>query len=705
MILAGDHGSGGASGWRRGRHPAAPATRSAAWSCCPTARWATVPSRPSCRPGLLRRRRRPPRRRDGVTGRARRAPPGGPPTTATGDLRDGLRPPSRRASPWSTARHPRSSRRPAPAALVAGAARRPGHARLGAGVRGAVDQRRRPHAGDRRGSPRGGRARRSPPRTSDVVRISADPGVTPLAASLRDEVIGQPRPSTCCPARCWWPTRSATPRASSGTTGVAAIPCPSPRCPPAWSGATRWASTGRPPAAGGETAAEPRHRVAHRGEGGRQRHRRPGVRDRRPRPGAADLRRGRLGPDQAGRDQRAAEGLTTRWESSRSPRRSPRRASRPPSPPWRPPGPRTATCTSSRSTRRAATWSCGSSWPRAGLVTLAATGRRPGAGHLPRPHAGAAVRRGDDGPARRILVAPVAADQASAALGALRGGLPKVLAQLEADVLVDCGRLDPYSPAFEFATHADLLVVVTRPILSEIHHLAARLPSVRARAVSLLVVGDSPYGVTDVAVGGRGHAARHDPRRRPGGPRPHPRPPARAAGAAAVPAAARRPVGRRGPRRLARPAARRHPAHRPAPGPTPGGHAPGPGSPVPAGPPPAGPGPGGPPSSPGPRSGYEAPTPAPYGPPAPPPPAERDSPSRLRRRLPPGGPAPAAVRRPGGRPPRAGPPPPPATCRRRPSRRGPSRGRRGPGRTAVGGATRRGGNAKHFRRSDEDDER
>jgi hypothetical protein len=138
--------------------------------------------------------------------------------------------------------------------------------------------------------------------------------------------------------------------------------------------------------------------------------------------------------------------------------------------------------------------------PEPGLVTLAATGRRDLSPEtylahtqpLPSP-------TGSDRPARRVLVGPVAPDQASAALGALRGALPKVLAAVEADVLVDCGRLDTWSPAFEFAMQADLLVVVTRPILSEIHHLAARLTSVKARAVSLLTVGDQPYGVGDVA--------------------------------------------------------------------------------------------------------------------------------------------------------------------------------------------------------------
>jgi MinD-like ATPase involved in chromosome partitioning or flagellar assembly len=138
--------------------------------------------------------------------------------------------------------------------------------------------------------------------------------------------------------------------------------------------------------------------------------------------------------------------------------------------------------------------------PEPGLVTLAATGRRDLrldtylAHTQPLP-----ASSGADGPERRILVAPVAAEQASAALAALRFGLPGVLGTADADVLVDCGRLDPSSPAHEFAVDADLLVVVTRPIVSEIHHLAARLASLKPRAVSLLVVGDKPYGVTDVA--------------------------------------------------------------------------------------------------------------------------------------------------------------------------------------------------------------
>jgi hypothetical protein len=140
-----------------------------------------------------------------------------------------------------------------------------------------------------------------------------------------------------------------------------------------------------------------------------------------------------------------------------------------------------------------------------GLVTLAAAGRRQldrptlAAHTQPLPFAG----RGTDGDAggagRRVLVGPVAADQAAAALAALRGGLPGVLSSLAADVLVDCGRLDPGSAVHDVVTEADLLVVVARPVVTEVHHLAARLSGLRPKALSLLLIGDRPYSVAEVA--------------------------------------------------------------------------------------------------------------------------------------------------------------------------------------------------------------
>jgi hypothetical protein len=74
-----------------------------------------------------------------------------------------------------------------------------------------------------------------------------------------------------------------------------------------------------------------------------------------------------------------------------------------------------------------------------------------------------------------------------------------VLSSLGADVLVDCGRLDPGSAAHDVVTEADLLVVVARPVVAEVHHLAARLSGLRPTALSLLLIGDRPYSVAEVA--------------------------------------------------------------------------------------------------------------------------------------------------------------------------------------------------------------
>jgi hypothetical protein len=141
-----------------------------------------------------------------------------------------------------------------------------------------------------------------------------------------------------------------------------------------------------------------------------------------------------------------------------------------------------------------------------GLVTLAAAGRRQLdrptlAGHTqPLPFAGRPDADGDaEGAVRRVLVGPVAADQAGAALAALRGALPGVLSSLGADVLVDCGRLDAGSAVQDVVNEAELLVVVARPVVAEVHHLAARLSGLRPKAMSLLLIGDRPYSVAEVA--------------------------------------------------------------------------------------------------------------------------------------------------------------------------------------------------------------
>jgi MinD-like ATPase involved in chromosome partitioning or flagellar assembly len=135
-----------------------------------------------------------------------------------------------------------------------------------------------------------------------------------------------------------------------------------------------------------------------------------------------------------------------------------------------------------------------------GLVTLAAAARRDLDPETLFAHTQALP--GVVGAAhatRRILPAPVAVDQATASLAALRGRLSGVLASAGIDVLVDCGRLDLGSPVQRVATEADLLVVVARPVVAEVHHLATRLDGLEPRGLSLLLIGDRPYSVEEVA--------------------------------------------------------------------------------------------------------------------------------------------------------------------------------------------------------------
>jgi MinD-like ATPase involved in chromosome partitioning or flagellar assembly len=134
-----------------------------------------------------------------------------------------------------------------------------------------------------------------------------------------------------------------------------------------------------------------------------------------------------------------------------------------------------------------------------GLVSLAAAGRRDLRPDTVVAHTQALPFEQPEGALRRVLVAPVAADQSAAALATLRTGLLPVLGALGGDVLIDCGRLDPGSPVTDVAAGADLLVVVVRPVLSEVHHLATRLAGLNPRALSLVTIGDQPYPVTEVA--------------------------------------------------------------------------------------------------------------------------------------------------------------------------------------------------------------
>ena len=146
------------------------------------------------------------------------------------------------------------------------------------------------------------------------------------------------------------------------------------------------------------------------------------------------------------------------------------------------------------------TLAAASGWaPEPSLVSLAAAARRSNdpeaiwahCHHLP---GGAAV-----------LAAPAGADQARSAARMLAGLFDR-LGELDADVLVDVGRLDPTTPMPSIATGAGRVVLVARPRLADLHALAT---FVEARAVGaspleaggmgLVLVGDGPYPDDEVA--------------------------------------------------------------------------------------------------------------------------------------------------------------------------------------------------------------
>ncbi|MFP5376556.1 MAG: chromosome partitioning protein [Acidimicrobiia bacterium] len=118
-----------------------------------------------------------------------------------------------------------------------------------------------------------------------------------------------------------------------------------------------------------------------------------------------------------------------------------------------------------------------------GLVTLAMAGRRELA-------AGTALEHAQTVGALRVVVAPASARQAASALDIVGDRLGAHLAALEGlDVVVDCGRLDTRSPAVAVARAADLVVLVARPAVSDLVHVAPWVELLGAHSLAVALVG------------------------------------------------------------------------------------------------------------------------------------------------------------------------------------------------------------------------
>ena len=140
------------------------------------------------------------------------------------------------------------------------------------------------------------------------------------------------------------------------------------------------------------------------------------------------------------------------------------------------------------------TLAASSGWPsEPSLVSLAAAARRGGDPALVWEHCQQLPGGAE------VLAAPAPGEQARGALGMV-GPLLVRLGELEADVLVDCGRLDPGSPALSLWEGADTAVLVARPRLSDLQALASWLEGrPGARAAGLVPVGDGPYPDGEIA--------------------------------------------------------------------------------------------------------------------------------------------------------------------------------------------------------------
>jgi hypothetical protein len=128
-----------------------------------------------------------------------------------------------------------------------------------------------------------------------------------------------------------------------------------------------------------------------------------------------------------------------------------------------------------------------------GLLTLAAALRRSRGEQLVWRH----CQRLPGGLA--VLTAPPGSGQASSALAA--PGVLDALAEVGGDVVADCGRCSAGSPARAVLRQAALTVLVARPVMVEVEHLAADIPAIAddCPQLGLILVGQGDYPAGEVA--------------------------------------------------------------------------------------------------------------------------------------------------------------------------------------------------------------
>ena len=135
--------------------------------------------------------------------------------------------------------------------------------------------------------------------------------------------------------------------------------------------------------------------------------------------------------------------------------------------------------------------------PEPGLVSLAAAARRQGDPALAFDHA-QALPGGVPGGVP-VVCGPPSASRACSALSMLQGLLGR-LGALDAEVCLDCGRLDQQTSNVELFEGADLAVLACRPRLSDLSALASFADERTwdaARPV-LVLIGGGPYPAGEI---------------------------------------------------------------------------------------------------------------------------------------------------------------------------------------------------------------
>jgi MinD-like ATPase involved in chromosome partitioning or flagellar assembly len=136
--------------------------------------------------------------------------------------------------------------------------------------------------------------------------------------------------------------------------------------------------------------------------------------------------------------------------------------------------------------------------PAPGLTGLAAAARHDHSSDVAWQHAC------ELGGGLHLVIAPAGAEQASACLAALAQNADTIFASLAAGpdtVIADLGRLDPGSPALPIAAQADITLLMVRPRVSELSHLALRADGLsRAGAhLALLLAPDAGRGPAEAS--------------------------------------------------------------------------------------------------------------------------------------------------------------------------------------------------------------